>query len=172
MDNNPTRMADQAKQNATQGIDNMADKALQNDDPTIQRAAAKAKEIASDLRSKDVSEIAGDAKAQAGELAQTVKDKASELGAQASDQADAALTSTGQTLDKAADTVRQYAPSGKVGEYAESTAQVLEKSADYLKESNVDDIRMDLEAMIRRRPVESLLVGLGIGFLLARAFRR
>ena len=33
-------------------------------------------------------------------------------------------------------------------------------------------VRGDLETIIRQHPIESLLVGLGVGYLLARATRR
>jgi hypothetical protein len=33
-------------------------------------------------------------------------------------------------------------------------------------------VRIDLERMIRQHPIESMLVGLGIGYLLARSMRR
>lgn len=163
---------DEAKLDASAGVDNLADRAAQSDNPTIQRAAAKAREIADDLRTKDASEIAQDAKATVNQLGAQAADKANELGAQAADSADAAMTSTGQSIQNLAQTVRQNAPTGKVGEYAQTTADALEKSGQYLKQHNIEDVRGDLEALIRRRPVESLLVGLGVGFLLARAFRR
>jgi len=34
------------------------------------------------------------------------------------------------------------------------------------------DMRADLEGIIRRHPMESMLVGLGVGYLLARSMRR
>jgi hypothetical protein len=59
-----------------------------------------------------------------------------------------------------------------VGEVAQQAADVLDRSGTYLQESNLTDVRGDLEQMIRRYPVQSLLVGLGVGYLLARATRR
>jgi vacuolar-type H+-ATPase subunit H len=174
--NEQTRRAgktiEQAQQNASTGIDNVADHAAQSDSPTIQRAAAKAKEIADDLRTKDTGEIVQDAKNTVSNLTTQASQTASQLGEKATDTANSAMNSTASSMQTLAQTVRENAPSGKVGEYAHTTATALEKGADYLQHTNVDDVRNDLEALIRRRPVESLLVGLGIGFLLARAFRR
>jgi hypothetical protein len=41
----------------------------------------------------------------------------------------------------------------------------------YLQELDLADVRADLEGLIRRHPMEALLVGLGIGYLVARASR-
>ena len=55
---------------------------------------------------------------------------------------------------------------------ADATADTLERTGNYLREQDLSDIRSDLEGLIRRHPFESLLVGLGVGYLLARSMRR
>jgi ElaB/YqjD/DUF883 family membrane-anchored ribosome-binding protein len=109
---------------------------------------------------------------QARDAASTARDKASELADTASDKADAAMTSTGVQMKNLAQTVREKAPEGTVGEYATQAANVLERGGQYLQEADVQTVRTDLETVIRQHPIESLLVGLGVGFLLARATRR
>ena len=47
----------------------------------------------------------------------------------------------------------------------------LERGADYLRQTDVDEMRGDLEGLIRRYPTQSIAVGLAVGFLIARAFR-
>jgi hypothetical protein len=46
----------------------------------------------------------------------------------------------------------------------------LESGGRYLQEHGIEDMAEDLAALVRRYPVQSLFVGLGVGFLLAQAF--
>lgn len=137
------KAGEQAQQNATRELDSLAD------DTGSQSITDKAKEITGNIT-----------------------DKASEIGDQASDKADAAMSATGAKMETLAQTVRQNAPAGKVGEYATTAANAIERGGNYLQASDLSDVQIDIEQIIRRRPVESLLVGLGVGFLLARAMRR
>jgi len=137
------KAGEQAQQNATRELGSLAD------DTGSQSITDKAKEITGNIT-----------------------DKASEIGDQASDKADAAMSATGAKMETLAQTVRQNAPAGKVGEYATTAANAIERGGNYLQASDLSDVQIDIEQIIRRRPVESLLVGLGVGFLLARAMRR
>jgi len=107
------------------------------------------------------------------DLGAQVADKAQDLGAQAVDRADAATTTVGGKMTDVAQTIRDNAPtSGPIATAADTAADTLERAGSYLKEQDLSDIRSDLEGIIRRHPVESLLVGLGVGYLLARSMRR
>jgi len=174
---------EQARQRAGDELERAADKAESSVSSMAQQAADKARTVANNMQSKDMdqaatdlkgkaTEIASDVKDKATEIASDVKDKASDLSAQASDKASAAMTSTGERIEQLGHTVREYAPEGKVGDLATSAASALERSGSYLKEADLSDVRGDLESLIRRHPVESLLVGVGVGFLVARALRR
>src|SRR5918912_63718 len=108
----------------------------------------------------------------AAQLAGDVKDKAQQVGTQATEKADAATTTVGEKITDVAQTIREKAPeSGPVAQAADTTAQTLERAGTYLREQDLSEMRADLEGLIRRHPLESLLVGLGIGFLLARSTR-
>lgn len=150
----------------------MEQKPTQQGSSAIGQAADKAKEFVQDTRSQDLGETANNLQDKASDVAAQVKDKASEIGAQAADKADDAMTSTGQGMQNLAQTVRDNAPSGTVGEIATNAASALEKGGAYLQQSDPTAVRNDLEELIRRNPIPSLLVGLGIGFLLARALGR
>ena len=58
-----------------------------------------------------------------------------------------------------------------LGSAASAVADTLESSGRYLEESGLSGIGEDLTSMIRRNPVPALLVGIGLGFLIARATR-
>jgi len=150
--------------NTERGIDRTADQAHATVD--------KAQQAASDTVNK-VQQVASDAKDKAQQVASDAKDKAQQIGAQAADKADAATTTVGEKMTDVAQTIREKAPdSGPVANVADTTAQTLERAGTYLQQQDIPAMRADLEGLIRRHPIESLLVGLGIGFLLARSTRR
>ena len=98
--------------------------------------------------------------------------KAEDLGSQAANKGDDALHATGEHLSELADTVRAKAPAtGPVGEWAASGAEALDRSGAYLQQAELSGVRKDLETVIRRHPVQALVVGLGLGYLVARAMR-
>src|SRR5690242_9753682 len=82
-------------------------------------------------------------------------------------------STTGKRLESAGHSVRaQSPPEGVMGAAASNVADVLERTGGYLEKRDLDDIRRDLKALLRRRPIESLLVSVGVGYLLGRTFRR
>ena len=68
---------------------------------------------------------------------------------------------------------RERAPAtGPVANVADTAADTLDRAGTYLQQQDLADMRADLEGMIRRYPVQSLLIGFGVGYLLARSTRR
>jgi len=59
-----------------------------------------------------------------------------------------------------------------VPDAADTAADTHQRAGSYLQEQELRDMRADLEGLIRRHPVESLLIGFGLGYLLARSMRR
>jgi uncharacterized protein YjbJ (UPF0337 family) len=107
------------------------------------------------------------------DVAGDVKDRAQQVSSQVADRADAATTTVGEQMSNMAQTIRDKAPtSGPVADAADTAAHTLERAGSYLQQQDLGDIRADLEGIIRRHPMESLLIGLGIGYLLARSTRR
>jgi hypothetical protein len=51
-------------------------------------------------------------------------------------------------------------------------ADTLGAAGSYLQEKNLEHMAGDVSDLIRRYPIPSLLIGLGIGYLLARSTRR
>lgn len=107
------------------------------------------------------------------EVTDDVKERATQVGSQVANRADAATTTVGERMTDVADTIRQRAPtSGPLADAADTAADTLQRAGSYLQEQDVSDMRADLEGLIRRHPIESLLIGFGIGYLLARSKRR
>jgi hypothetical protein len=83
------------------------------------------------------------------------------------------MQKSAEGLKKAADMARSMTEdrSGPVGAIGSQAADVIEKGAGYLEQGDTERMIQDLEAMVRRRPMESLLIAAGAGFLLSKAMR-
>jgi len=155
---------EQFKEETTNVLDAASERAKQAGEKAsdlAQSAVDKVKQTADDLRSKDPSEIVDDARA-----------KAAEVGDAAASKVDSAMTATGEQMSTLAQTVREKAPEGKAGEVAVKAADALDRGGEYLQTADLQMVRGDLERVIREHPIESLLVGVGLGYLVARATRR
>jgi len=123
-------------------------------------AADKAKDAASSIadKAKDAASHVGQA---AGNVASTIGHKAEE-----------ATASVGCGMKSLSETVREKGPeSGVLGSAKESVACALESTGKYLEEKNLHGMAEDMTNLIRRNPIPALLLGFGVGFLLARALR-
>ena len=99
-------------------------------------------------------------------------DKASEIGSQATSKADAGMEKAAGGLDSLASKVRERGESmgdGQVASMATAAADKMHQGAEMIRGTDADQMMTDLEALIRRRPIESLLVAAGIGYLISRA---
>jgi hypothetical protein len=59
-----------------------------------------------------------------------------------------------------------------MGTAATTVANKLDAAGSYLQAKDVDHMMGDLTGVIRRYPIPALLIGLGIGYLLAGRARR
>jgi ElaB/YqjD/DUF883 family membrane-anchored ribosome-binding protein len=101
-----------------------------------------------------------------------VTEKASGIGGQATSKADAGIEKAAGGLESLATTLRDRGESmgeGQVGSLATAAAERMSSGAELLRGKDTDQMVTDLEALIRRRPIESLLVAAGIGYLISRA---
>lgn len=113
-------------------------------------------------------------KEQSDRVISTATKTASGMADQASATADTGMAKAASGLDTLADTIRQKGQSmggDQVGSMATSAADRLHSGAEMLRSQNTDQLVSELEALIRRRPVESLLVAAGAGFVLSKALR-
>jgi uncharacterized protein YjbJ (UPF0337 family) len=61
---------------------------------------------------------------------------------------------------------------GKASEAASVVRSGVEKANSYFQEKTFDSVRSDITALVRRYPVASVLIGIGVGIWLARAGKR
>jgi ElaB/YqjD/DUF883 family membrane-anchored ribosome-binding protein len=117
------------------------------------------------------------AASQAGQAAQqaasTVAGKAQELASGAGKRVEEATAALGERVQSVADTIRERAPrEGRLGTAAGAVADSLDSAGRYLQHEGVAGMAEDVTELIRRNPIPAMMVGVGIGFLLARLLRR
>lgn len=123
-------------------------------------AGSAMKEKARDMAS-GAAEVAGQAKEKAQEWASTAAEKAGE-----------ARATVGQGMESIAGKIREKGPQqGMLGSATSSVADTVEAAGTYLQEHDFADMGKEVTNLIRRYPIPTLLVGIGLGFLLARATR-
>ena len=99
--------------------------------------------------------------------------RAREFGATAAKKANQAAPVIGEKVKSLASAIRGKAPpEGKIGTTATKVAGGLESASNYLQEKKFDHLGEDFRGLVRRYPLQSLLVGLGLGLLLARRSRK
>jgi phage-related minor tail protein len=128
------------------------------------------------------------------EAAATAADKAKDAGAAVADKAKDAASNVGSALSSAASTVghkaedatasvgqgiqrlgdrldRSGPQSGMLGRATDTVADALRDTGKYLEDKNLSGLAEDVTHMIRKNPIPALLLGIGLGFLLARTMR-
>jgi len=145
----PTIKKDQAQQHAGQAVDRAKEGAHQAAEGFGQ-AADKAKEIA-------------------GNVAEKAKDAASTLGQKAED----ATHAVGSGMQSLAGTMRDKLPQGgPIGAATSTLASGLENTGRYLQQEGLKGVGEDMTNLIRRNPLPAMFLGIGLGFILARALSR
>ena len=126
-------------------------------------------------RMDQVRDKAADLRGRAGELAGTVGEKAGQL-----------KTTLADKLEAGANRLRGHdlGDGSAGGAYGTGTqqqrgAQVtnrvaggMQATADWLRTAEIDDMRTGIERQARENPGRTLLIALGVGYLLGKAFRR
>jgi len=107
------------------------------------------------------------------ETASGVTDKAKQAASNLGQRAEDAKQAVGGGIKSLADTIRDKGPQeGMFGTATSSIAEGLESGANYLQEEGFSGIADDLTNLIRRNPIPALIVGVGLGFIVARATMR
>lgn len=132
--------------------------------------SAKGKAREAEAKAQDA---ASNAKQKSQQAAGTAKAKADETTDQAQVKADQGMDSAASGLGQAADKLREQGAQqeGTVGTAAAKAADSLDSASGYLRDKDTDQVLNDLEALVRRKPVESLAVAAGVGFVLSKIFR-
>lgn len=131
--------------------------------------ADKARDLAHDVtdKAKNLAEKVTDtAKAAAGAVVDKAKDVANATGRMA----DNATAAVGSGVESVGQKVREYGPrEGFMGSAAGKVAETIEGAGRYLQEEKLSGMAEDFTDLIKRNPLPAVLIGIGLGFLLARA---
>jgi len=132
-------------------------------------AAERARETAGNVADKareTASNVADRARDAAGNLVDKAKDTAADLGKKA----ESATHAVGSGMQSLAGTIRENLPrEGVIGTASSTVARGLESSGRYLEKESLQGMAEDLTNVIRRNPIPAILIGIGLGFVLARA---
>jgi len=149
---NQGNAADQAKNEANTAA-NKATDAMTHAGQAVSSAATAVGQKASEL---------------AGQAGQAVSNAASAVGQRADD----AVGSVGATARSFADTVRRQGPhDGVLGQATSAVAGGLDQAGRYIEDKQLSGMAEDVGGMIKAHPVPSVLIALGVGFLLGRCLR-
>jgi uncharacterized protein YjbJ (UPF0337 family) len=96
--------------------------------------------------------------------------KAREFGATAAKKANEAAPVIGEKMKSLASVIREKAP--RLATSASKVADGLESASNYLQEKKFEHLGEDFKGLVRRYPLRSLLLGLGLGFLLVGRKRK
>ena len=105
------------------------------------------------------------------QAASVVAEKGREAMQQAGEQADRAAASVGTQMASAADTLRSRLPGdGVMHDAGERVASAIEAGGHYLEDQKLSGSMEDLTELVKKYPLQSIALGVGIGFLFARMF--
>jgi hypothetical protein len=115
-------------------------------------------------------DMAAEAAAKAKDIGSNVAQKASDAASFIGKKADDATSAVGAGMKSVAGAIRdKTSDKGMIGATGSAVANTLEQGARYLEEQGLSGIGNDMTNLIRRNPIPALLVGIGLGFLVARA---
>ena len=103
------------------------------------------------------------------DLADTAAAKTREAAAKARDTA----RDVGNTLSEAAESLQdKIRRTGKdAAEVVSTVTDRVRSSASYVQEQGFEGLMDDVGTLVRRYPLQAVLIGVGVGFLLARGLR-
>lgn len=140
-----------------------------------------------DHRIDQVKDKASQAKDKANQFAGTARERATELAGTARERAGELKSSLADKLEQGADKLRSrggsasfagaagdgsVAMDNRADQITTRLAGGMQSSAEWLREADLDNMRVGIERQVRENPGRSLLVAVGLGYLLGKAFRR
>jgi hypothetical protein len=114
-------------------------------------------------------EAAGNVMDKAKDVASSVADKAKDAASAVGQGAENATHAVGSGIKSLGETIRDKGPHGGfMGTASSSLAGTLESSGRYLEREGLSGMAEDVTNLIRRNPIPALLIGVGLGFCIAR----
>jgi ElaB/YqjD/DUF883 family membrane-anchored ribosome-binding protein len=135
-------------------------------------AKGKVQELASAAVQK-VQDVASEVSHKAQDWASNVANQAQETASAAVDKTNDGIAAVGHEMNVLGGSVRKAAPqNGVMGSAAMTVADQLQAGGRYLEGHGLQEIGKDLTSLVRHYPIQSVLVGFGLGCLLGITLRR
>ena len=130
---------------------------------------------------------AGNLKDRAASMSNTARERAGEFAGTAREKAGELKSTLADKLEQGADRLRSrggsasfagaagdgsVAMDNRADQITTRLAGGMQSSAEWLREADLDNMRVGIERQVRENPGRSLLVAVGLGYLLGKAFRR
>lgn len=122
------------------------------------------------------------------DLAGSAKDKLADVGSNVREGAGNAKNKLADALEAGAGKLRQRAGSGQlsgspgssdvtvsadgVSQVSDRVAGGMQATADWLRDADLDSMRQGVERQVKEHPGRTLLIAVGLGYLLGKAFRK
>jgi ElaB/YqjD/DUF883 family membrane-anchored ribosome-binding protein len=149
------------------GTGSFADKGREG----VSSMTEQAKDVASSTAQR-AGEAAWSATQKAKEMASSVGHTASDVASSVGQKAEDATSAVGGSMRSLAGSLRENLPhEGMVGSASSAVADTLDRGGRYLQEEGLRGVGEDLTNLIRRNPIPAVLIGIGVGFLIARSMR-
>jgi hypothetical protein len=142
----------------------------------------------SNVGSTSASESGGGVADRARDLAGSAKDKLADVGSSVREGAGTAKNKLADALESGADKLRQRGSGGQlsgstgstevtvsgdgVSQVTDRVAGGMQATADWLREADLDSMRVGVERQVKEHPGRTLLIAVGLGYLLGKAFRK
>jgi hypothetical protein len=117
----------------------------------------------------EAEKAAQEAKSWGSKVTESAKNAAGFVG----EKAESCTSAVGAGMESLGDAIRQREPAqGMLHNAGEAIANKLESGGHYLEHQGLKGMGEDITNLIRRNPVPALLIGVGMGVLIARMVRR
>lgn len=118
-------------------------------------------------------ESAGSIGEMAGATVSAVGNMASQVATNLKDDADYLALSAGRGAQRIGEQISRSTPhSGVLGEASQSVARAFTESGEYMECSKLSGMRQDLSIAIRRNPIPTIFIAMGLGWCASRMLKR
>jgi hypothetical protein len=114
----------------------------------------------------------GKAKEKIGERAGELKSSLADKLEQGAEKLRQRAHGGGQYAGATADGSVIVAEDDKIAKVADKVAGGMQSTANWVRNADLDTVKVDIERQVKEHPGRSLLVAVGLGYLLGKAFRR
>jgi len=153
-------------------------KGYENPDEAFDKAKEAGKEAASKANEgfDKARQAGGQALDKAKEAAQAVGQGVSQMASQAvstvGEKAEDLTAKAGHSLAQAGDTLAEKMPqSGFAGKAGHMMTDAIHESGRYIEDHKLSGMANDVATVVRNHPIPTMLICLGLGFCLGRAFK-